>query len=337
MNRLLRLLSTVLVATLAFAIPAQAEQRTLTVYTYDAFTSDWGMAPVITPLFEQRCNCSLKFVSMDTSVGILNRVRLEGHYSQADLVLGLDMNLIAAAKATGMLATHQLDTSTLTLPITWNDPVFVPFDYGYFAFVYNTEQLPNPPRSLQELVAANNDLKVIIQDPRTSTPGLGLILWMKSVYGNQAGAAWTQLSNNILATTKNWSEAYFSLFMAGEAPMVLSYSTSPAYHMAIENNHQYQAIAFDEGHYLQVEVAAVLKDAPNPDLAHQFLEFMVSPQFQQAVPLTNMMYPVIDLGDALPAEFDQLIKPAKVLQLDQNEVAHQRQKWVAEWLEAMSH
>jgi thiamine transport system substrate-binding protein len=336
MNMVLQILSPVLMAGLVFAMPVQAEQRTLTIYTYDSFTADWGMAPIITPLFEQQCDCRLKFVAMDNSVGILNRVQLEGRHSKADLVLGLDMNLMEAAKATGLLASHQVDTSTLTLPVDWYDPVFVPFDYGYFAFIYNTQLLPNPPLSLHELVAADDDLKVIIQDPRTSTPGLGLMLWMKSVYGDQASAAWAELSDNILATTKGWSEAYFSLFMAGEAPMVLSYSTSPAYHMAVEGNQQYQAAAFAEGHYLQVEVAARLKDAPNPDLANQFLAFMISPQFQQSVPLTNVMYPVIDLGDTLPTEFGQLIKPTQVLQLDDGEVTRQRQAWVAEWLEAMS-
>ncbi|HAH02650.1 MAG TPA: thiamine ABC transporter substrate-binding protein, partial [Vibrio sp.] len=81
------------------------------------------------------------------------------------------------AKATGLLAEHNVDTSSVTLPNGWNDSTFVPYDFGYFAFIYNKEKLANPPKSLKELVEQRDDLKVIYQDPRTSTPGQGMMLW----------------------------------------------------------------------------------------------------------------------------------------------------------------
>ena len=109
-----------------------------------------------------------------------------------------------------------------------------PIDYGYFAVVYDTEKLKNPPKSLKELVEGNPDEKIVIQDPRTSTPGLGLLLWVKSVYGDKAPEAWAKLKAKVLTVTPGWSEAY-GLFTKGEAPMVLSYTTSPAYHMVAEN------------------------------------------------------------------------------------------------------
>ncbi|MDP6969863.1 MAG: thiamine ABC transporter substrate binding subunit, partial [Gammaproteobacteria bacterium] len=243
-------------------------------------------------------------------------------------------NLVDEAKASGLFTTHTVDTSNLNMPIAWQDNTFVPFDYGYFAFVYDTQALPNPPQSLDELINADPALKVIIQDPRSSTPGLGLMLWIKSVYGDQAPKAWAKLSDNILTTTKGWSEAYFNLFLAGEAPMVLSYSSSPAYHMAIEGTDRYQAAAFAEGHYLQVEVAAKLAHSEQQALADKFLEFMVSHDFQQHVPLTNVMYPV-STEVTMPEAYGKLIQPTKVLKMDDALVNAQRKAWVKEWLNAM--
>jgi thiamine transport system substrate-binding protein len=312
-----------------------APKKELTVYTYDSFVSDWGMGPLIKPTFEEQCGCTLNLVGMEDAVAMLQRLKLEGASTKADIVLGLDLNLVDDAKKSGLFTTHTVDTSALEMPIDWQDDTFVPFDYGYFAFVYNTELMPNPPKSLDELVNAGPELKIIIQDPRSSTPGLGLLLWMKSVYGDKTDAAWSKLSDNILTTTKGWSEAYFSLFLAGEAPMVLSYSTSPAYHMAIEGTEQYQAAAFEEGHYLQVEVAAKLKASKNSELADDFLNFMVSEGFQKHLPLSNVMYPV-NTPTKMPEAYGKLIKPAQVLQLDTAQINQNRKQWVNDWLNIMT-
>jgi len=212
----------------------------------------------------------------------------------------------------------------------------VPFDYGYFAFVYDTETLATPPTSFEALINAPDDVKIIIQDPRTSTPGLGLLLWLKSVYGDEAPAKWEALQPRILTVTKGWSEAYFSLFLNGEAPMVLSYSTSPGYHMEIDKTERYQAAAFDEGHYLQVEVAALLKQSPNQELGREFLTYLTSVDAQSAIPLANVMYPVVDLKDKLPESFNRLIEPASTHLLSPETVRDNRKQWVSEWLEASS-
>ena len=161
-------------------------------------------------------------------------------------MLGLDTNLTAEAKATGLFAPHGVDQSALTVPGGWSDDTFVPFDYGYFAVVYDTEKVPTPPKSLAELVEGDPNIKIVIQDPRTSTPGLGLVLWVKAVYGDQAAEAWAKLKRRVLTVTPGWSEAY-GLFTKGEAQMVLSYTTSPAYHIIAEGTERYQAASFAEG------------------------------------------------------------------------------------------
>jgi len=314
---------------------AIADEKKLVIYTYDSFTSEWGPGPAIKKAFEAKCGgCEIEFVALDSSAGILNRVQLEGESTKADIVLGLDTNLMALAEDTGLLAESGVDTSALKMPVAWDSKTFVPYDYGYFAFVYDTEALPEPPASMQALVDAPDDLKIIIQDPRTSTPGLGLMLWVKQVYGDKAPEIWEKLSAKTLSVTKGWSEAYFNLFLNGEAPMVLSYTTSPAYHMAIDKTDRYQAAGFSEGHYLQVEVAALLKNSKNSELGREFLAFLIEKEAQSALPLTNVMYPVADIGDALPAEFDKLVTPAQTLIFTPEEVRDNRKAWVDEWLEA---
>lgn len=149
------------------------------------------------------------------------------------MVLGLDNNLVQAAEKTGLFVPSEVDTQSLTVPGGWQNKTFVPYDYGYFAFVYNKNTLKNPPTSLKQLVDGPEKWKVIYQDPRTSTPGLGLMLWMQKVYGNDAPQAWQKLAKKTVTVTKGWSEAY-GLFLKGEADLVLSYTTSPAYHIIEE-------------------------------------------------------------------------------------------------------
>lgn len=319
---------------LALVGPAKA-QETLTIYTYESFTAEWGPGPQIEKAFESQCNCAVNFVSVADGVVLLNRLRLEGKSTKADIVLGLDTNLIHEAKATGLFAPHGTDVSRVKVPGGFSDDVFIPYDFSYFAFVYDTQALTTPPLSLKELVEADDSLKIIIEDPRTSTPGLGLLLWVKIIYGDGAADAWEKLRSKVLTVTPGWSEAY-GLFTSGEAPMVLSYTTSPAYHVIEEDSERYAAAAFSDGHYLQVEVAAQTQKGSKNPLAHQFLDFMQGPAFQDVIPETNWMLPAGEISKLLNPAFNALVTPAKTLLIPSDEVAAQRQNWVNEWLSVMS-
>jgi len=324
-----------IVAVMVTSLSLQAaETPVLTIYTYDSFASEWGPGPAIEKTFEAECACDVNFVALDSSIGILGRVQLEGPSSKADIVLGLDTNLMKTARDTGLFAPHgvSLDGRT-SLPVAFADDHFVPFDWGYFAFVYNSEAMATPPTSLKALVNAPDDIRIVIQDPRTSTPGLGLLLWVRSVYGDDAGEAWASLSPRIVTVTKGWWDAY-SMFLDGEADMVLSYSTSPAYHIVVDGTDKYRAAAFDEGHYMQVEVAAMLKNAPQPELARQFMDFILSSDFQSVIPTKNWMYPA---GKAdLPEAFDGLIQPVEARLYSPEDVAANKSAWVGEWQRALS-
>ncbi|MCD2182408.1 thiamine ABC transporter substrate binding subunit [Rhizobium sp. GN54] len=321
--------------TVSMTLPARAAEKTLTIYTYESFVTEWGPGAKVAAAFEETCDCKVEWVGVADGVELLTRLKLEGEGTKADIVLGLDTNLIAEAKATGLFVPHHLAPQGLTVPGGFSDDTFLPYDYGHFAVVYDTEALKSPPKSLRELVEGDPEEKIVIEDPRTSTPGLGLLLWVKSVYGDKASEAWAKLKERVLTVTPGWSEAY-GLFTKGEAPMVLSYTTSPAYHMVAENSERYQAAAFSEGHYVQIEVAGMMKSADDPELAKAFLTFMTGPRFQSIIPETNWMMPVAATEAPLPAAFDRLVKPQHTFLYPADEVAANRRAWIDEWLSAMS-
>ncbi|WP_241810473.1 thiamine ABC transporter substrate binding subunit [Enterovibrio norvegicus] len=319
--------------TMAMAGPVLADPSdTLTVYTYDSFAADWGPGPSVKKAFEAQCDCTLNLVALDDGVTILNRLRLEGKNSKADVVLGLDTNLMTEAEKTELLAPHSVDTKAISLPDGWSNSTFIPYDYGYFAFVYDKTKLKNPPKSLKELVESRDDISVIYQDPRTSTPGQGLMFWMKTVYGDDVSNAWQQLATKTVTVTKGWSEAY-NMFLKGESDMVLSYTTSPAYHLIAEENPNFTSANFEEGHYMQVEVAAKVKASENQALADEFMQFVLSDGFQNTIPTGNWMYPVTNV--ALPDGFDTLSVPQKNLQFTPENVADNRRTWIREWQSAL--
>lgn len=328
----LSLMITGLLATLAASAAPADEKPVLTIYTYDSFVSEWGPGPAVEKAFEADCGCDLQFVASGDGAALLSRVLIEGKDSPADLLLGLDTNLTAVAADSGLFVPHGLQVD-YDLPTAWNDPLFAPYDWGYFAFVYDKTKVADVPDSFETLAASQ--IKIVIQDPRSSTPGLGLLMWIRQAYGDGAANIWAGLADNIVTVTPGWSEAY-GLFLEGEADAVLSYTTSPAYHLIAEGDDSKAAMAFVEGHYLQVEVAGKLAASDQPELADRFLAFMATPAFQAVIPETNWMYPAVTPAAGLPAGFDGLIQPAQALLFSATDAQAIRDRALAEWQAALS-
>ena len=321
----------IFLTTLFISFSIYAEK--LTIYTYDSFVSEWGPGPIIEKIFEEKHNADIEFVAVDSAATLLNKVILEGDTSKADIVLGLDMNLFDLAEQSELFTTHNINdiNNLINLPFKWESNKFVPYNYGYFSFVYNEANLETPPKSMDELINSTN-ARIVIQDPRTSTPGLGLLTWMKALYGDKAGDEWKKLNKKIISVTKGWTDAYYNFFMAGEADMVLSYTTSPAAHIMFEERYDILATTFEEGNYITIEFAGILNNSQNKDLANKFLNFMLSKEFQSVIPSTNIMYPVTNIKD-LPEAFDKLDVP-NFIQMDPKEINKNKEKWIDEWLNA---
>ena len=316
-----------LFALLASTAPALAAGPEFTVYAPEYFASEWGPGPKIEEGFEAACNCDLVFVTGD----VLPRILLEGEGTEADAVIGLSIDQTLRARESGLFAPHNEDTSALTMPIAWEDDVFLPFNWSETAFIYDETRLENPPDSFQALLDAPDDLKIVIQDPRSSVSGLALLLWVKQVFGDDSMTAWEKLKPKVLTVTQGWSEAY-GMFTDGEADMVLSFTTSPAYHIGAEEDTTKHAAIFPEGHYLLAELAAQVKGTDQPELAQQFMDYILSPDFQGMIAEANWSYPSKLPDDQLPDYFAALPRPEKTIFLSEDEAEALRQPALDEWL-----
>jgi thiamine transport system substrate-binding protein len=318
------------------AAPAAPAERELVIYAYDSFVSEWGPGPKIIPKFEELTGAKVKMLSTGDAGQALARVILEKAHPQADMVLGIDNNLLARALQEKVLQPYESPNLKNLPPELRFDPTHsvTPFDYGYFAVVYDSQAISQPPVSLEDLASPRFRGKLILEDPRTSSPGLGFLLWTIAVYGKDWPAYWQRLRPNILTVTDGWDAAY-GMFTSGEAPMVLSYTTSPAYHLQNENTERYRAAIFKEGNYLQIEGIGILRGARHPALARKFIDFVLSQAFQEEIPLTNWMYPVLP-SVKLPDSYRLAPKPQLTLSLKADEILKNQDAWLRQWAELMS-
>ena len=174
--------------------------------------------------------------------------------------------------------------------------------------------------------------KVILIDPRTSSVGMGLLLWTYNVFGDEYLNWWEKMKDNALTIASGWSSAY-GLFTEGEAPIVLSYTTSPVYHVMYEDTTRYQALVFSEGHEATIEGMGILKSAKNIKEAKAFIDFVLT-DGQVTLALANSMYPV-NTAIELPKAFDYAPKPAKIFKSGQ--VGQEKtSKLLESWTEVMT-
>ncbi len=309
---------------------ADGHANTLTVYAPDYFGSEWGPGPSIEAAFEERCGCDLVYQTGD----LLPRLLLEGESTEADVAIGFNSDVSKRARESGLFAAHGLDLSPLTLPLEWTDDTFLPFNYGHTAFIYDNTKLDGFD-SFEALLNAPDDVRIVIQDPRSSISGLALVLWVNAVYGDEAEAAWARLAPKIVTVTQGWSESY-GLFTDGEADVVLSYTTSPAYHIIAEEDLTKSAAIFEEGHYFMVETAAKLAGTDNEDLADQFMAFILTEDFQTMIPTTNWSFPAALSEDKWPEGFQELPMPETVLFYSEDEAAALRDQAIEAWRSALS-
>ena len=308
-----------------FAACKKEKSADLVIWTYDSFNSEWGPGPDVSKIFEEKTGIKITWVSHGDAGEIVSRLIQERDNSDADIILGLDQNLAARILDSGLLEAYRPKGYEKIIKDVVLDADFriTPFDYSYFAIVYDSQAV-NPPKSLEDLTSPQFKQKLILIDPRTSSPGLGFFAWVKEIYGTDWKDYWRRIQPSILTIADGWSSAY-GLFTRGEAPLVLSYTTSPGYHLEYEETERYKAAIFSDGHAMQIEAAGLLKSAKNKSNAKTFLDFMISPDFQNIIPLTNWMYPVIDIP--LPDSFrinpksDKSLLPGSVSEIELNEWA----------------
>lgn len=309
-------------------------QRELVVYTYDGITSEWGLGPKIFPKFEKACGCKIRVVARGDVGVMVSQLIFEKDSPKADVVLGIDNTFREKVASEDLLDSYVpksigfLDQALIPSSNGVPDFRFIPFDFGYVGFVYDSDRLKVAPKGLEDLTLANYAKKIIIEDAQTSSTGKIFLYWIASEYGNATAEYLLRLKPSLLTITPGWSEAY-SLFLQGEAPLVLSYTTSPAYHAVNENTTRYKAAIFPKM-YRQIEYVGIARGAKERKIAEQFVEFMLSEEAQKEIPLGNYMYPARH-GIALPDAFSALEKPSGAA----NEITD-GEKWLKIWEESYS-
>jgi thiamine transport system substrate-binding protein len=315
------LLAGALGATAGAAASAHAEVPVLAIATYDSIVAKHGLGSEIFPLFEKKCGCRVQAAAAGDGAQLLSRLQLDAERGShaIQVVMGLDQTVWARAKPYlepwGTWRPRGYDKIQSDARV---EPGFLPFDYGVLAFVADREALAaarlEAPARLAELLKPEWRRQVILEDPRTSTPGLSFLLYGFAVGGE---GFWGRFRTQWLTLAPSWDGAY-GLFLKKEAPLVWSYTSSQAYHEEhgdrAGDQRRYRALVFEEGNPVQIEGAAIAKgaDPAHLRLAREFLEFLLSGEAQARVPRGNWMLPVMP-GVALPPSFRRLPRPLKIV------------------------
>ena len=320
------------------AAAADSTPDSLVIYTYDAFPGDLEEA-LATHLRETE-GIALTLERFTDTGGLYNEVLLTRNEvadgGGADLVIGLDSTYVGPALAEGLFEAYTPEAIGEVNPALRIDPThrLIPFDYGNIVLNYDSETLADPPTTWEGLLDPALAESIILMNPATSSPGRNFLLMTVAHFGEEGWLDfWRELRPNILTVTSGWSDGY-GLYSQGEAPIVVSYETSPAYHIAYEGTERYRNLILDGTGYAQIEVMGITAGAPNRAAAQLAVEFVLSREFQELIPLNQFMWPVRD-DVTLPDAFLQLERPTESLFLDVATVDANWDRWLAAWEEAM--
>lgn len=281
------------------------------VYTYNSFSGEWGAGPEIARLFEEKTGIKVTYAECGDSIQILSKAIMEKNNPYADVLLGLDNNMVKSAKESGVLENFKPSNADVLAEglenALGNEWFLIPYDYSPFSIIINTDSKLPEPECLEDLTKDIYRKKLILMNPQTSTPGLGFETWVNTVYGSKSDDYMKRLQPSILTMAPSWSVGY-GMFSNGEAPLVISYTTSPAYQVEYNEGNNFKALSFTDGHVMQVEGAGILKNCKNPEGAKKFVEFLISEEAQKIIPVTQWMYPANGMVK-LPESYKDVILP----------------------------
>lgn len=327
-----------LILTPLVARGAAERDDALTVYAYDTFTGDWGPGPALAKAFEEHSGIRVNLVGSGDAVAMMSRLITEKDATVADVVVGITDDMSQRLLDADLLVPYESRYLAEIPAFLDFDPShrLLPFTYGTYAFVVDTQRLEQSlwPTSLSDLADPRYKDKIILIDPRTSSVGLGLLLWGIAEFGEDGYLGWWEaVKKNALTITDGWSSAY-GLFTEGEAPLVISFTTSPLYHVLNENTTRYQALIFDSGHQTTIEGVGILASSTKQTEARAFVDYLLE-EAQLDVAIANSMYPT-NASIVLPEVFAWAPKPAINLTVASEQVTEHLDRWLTEWTEVMS-
>ncbi len=339
---LLALAACVLSATLLTA--CSSKQNELTVMTHDSFAA----SDSVIKAFETKYNVKVKFLSSGDAGSALNKAILSKDKPLADVFYGVDNTFLSRALEAGIYqpydspllakipAQFQLDPTHQALPVDYGD-VCLNYDKNYF-----TSKGITPPQSLEDLLKPEYKNLLVMENPATSSPGLAFLLATIGHFGtDQYLSYWKDLKANGVEVVDGWETAYNTEFTihGGKRPIVVSYSSSPPFEVIDSkppvSEPPTAVITADGACFRQIEFVGILKGTKHLDLAKKWVDFMLSTQFQEDMPLQMYVFPV-NPDAKLQAEFVKfLATPAHPAEVSPADIAANRDKWIQAWTDTV--
>lgn len=326
--------------------PSPATPRALRVMTHDSFAISEG----VLAKFENANNVKVQFLKSGDTGTALNKAILSKDNPLADVFYGVDNTFLSRALDEDIFVPYaspllgaipdafKLDAQNRALPVDYGD-VCLNYDRAYFS-----QRNLQPPQTLDDLLKPDYKGLLVVQNPATSSPGLAFLLATIGVYGEEGYLDyWNGLVDNDVLVVNDWETAYYTEFSGssgkGPRPIVVSYSSSPAFEVIYAATPIEEpptvAVVSDGTCFRQVEFVGILQGGQNRDLAEKWVDFMLSTDFQQDMPLQMFVFPVNPQAKLDPAFEKHLQSPQATASVSPEEIAAKREQWLKEWTEAV--
>ena len=324
--------------------PAQDGPKNLTIMTHDSF----AVSESVIDSFEKEHNAQLQFLEIGDTGTAVNKAILSKGNPLADVFYGVDNTFLSRALDEGIFEPYQ---SPLLDDI---DPVFVldkslqvlPVDFGdvclNYQKIYFSERKLSPPDSLEDLIDPDYQDLLTVQNPATSSPGLAFLMTTIGYFGEDGYLDyWKALVDNGVNIVNDWETAYYAAFSqaGGPDPIVVSYGSSPPFEVLFSDepleDAPTAAVTSPGTCFRQIEFVGILKGTENRDLAEKWVDYMLSPAFQEDIPLNMYVFPV-NQNAVLEETFQKYLDiPEITADVSPSEISENRDKWINDWTETI--
>ncbi len=314
--------------------------RTLTVMTHDSF----AVSDEVLAAFESENNVKVQFITAGDTGTAVNKAILSKDNPLADVFYGVDNTFLSRALNEDIFEAYaspllqeipdelKLDPKNRALPVDYGD-VCLNYQKSYFE-----ENNLAPPETLEDLLKPEYANLLVVENPATSSPGLAFLFATIARFGENGYLDyWRGLVENGVKVVNDWETAYYTEFSqwGGERPIVVSYGSSPPFEMIFAEEPldapPTGVVTGPESCYRQIEFVGILKGTKNRRLARKWVDFMLSTQFQEDIPLQMYVFPV-NPNAQLDETFQKyLAVPEKPAVLDPTIIAASRETWISNW------
>jgi thiamine transport system substrate-binding protein len=319
--------------------------RTVKLVTHDSFS----ISESVLDDFENRTGIAIQIVQSGDAGEMVTRLALTKGKPVGDVAFGVDNTFLSRALEEDVFVPYQSPRLVYVNDEYLLDDKFrvTPVDRGEVCINYDLRRFgadgPPAPSSLSDLTDPKYRNQLVVQNPATSSPGLAFLLATIERFGEPGWEDyWRKLKANGVEVASGWEEAYNDRFSAGggngDRPMVVSYASSPpaAVHFAADPGAPATTAALEDGCFRQIEFAGILKGTEREDDAKRVIDFLLSAEFQEDMPLNMFVFPVRN-GTELPPVFEEhAAQPEEVLEMAPNRIEANRERWIERWTSLMS-